>query len=331
MKIFTILIFTFLTVSCTSHMFVNPYNEQAKEKTFGDVIKLHNDEERSDWEGTEHKVPVVKPDLELIMSDWGDPRVTWIGQSSFLIQAEGRNILTDPVFADRASPVSFAGPKRVYPPGILEQDLPRIDIVLISHNHYDHLDKNFVKSMKNNTFWVVPTGVKEFIADCGVENDSIAELGWNEEVIHKGMKITSTPVQHFSGRSLWDRNETLWCGYAVKLEGFSFWYAGDTGYNEVQFKDIGQKHGPFDLALIPIGAYKPRWFMKDMHTNPEESVIIHKEINSVFSIGGHWGTFQLSSEAIDEPLKDLKAAKVIHNIPEGEFITLSIGETVIIK
>lgn len=345
MKLILILIFSMLTISCTGPAFmngrtgahygdgkfINPYLDNAKEKSFGDVIKMHNDEERRDWEGTEHKVPLKQPDLELINSESPDPRITWIGHSSFLVQAGGKNILIDPVFAKRASPVSFAGPKRTHPPGLAEKDLPRIDLVLISHNHYDHLDKAFVKSMKNNTFWIVPLGLKEFLTGQGVNNDSIAELDWYEEFIYKGIKVTSTPAQHFSARSLWDRNETLWCGYSAEVEEFKFWYAGDTGYNDIQFKEIGQKHGPFDLAIIPIGAYKPRWFMKDMHTNPEEAVIIHKEVESKFSIACHWGTFQLSSEAIDEPVADLQTAMIVHNIPENEFITLAIGETLRIK
>lgn len=311
--------------------FINPYLDPSKEKKFSDVIRMSRDKDRRDWGGTEHKVPVTKPDLELIHSESTAPRITWIGHASFLVQAGGKNILIDPVFAERASPVSFAGPKRAQPPGLAQKDLPPIDLVLISHNHYDHLDKDFVKNMRNKTFWIVPIGLKDFLEDSGVTEENIAELDWNEDFIYKGLKITSTPAQHFSSRSLWDRNETLWCGYSAEISDFKFWYAGDTGYNDVQFKDIGQNYGPFDLAIIPIGAYKPQWFMKDMHTNPEEAVIIHKEVASKFSIACHWGTFQLSSEAIDEPVIDLKTAKIVQNIPENEFITLAIGETFRIK
>lgn len=310
--------------------FVNPYLKE--DRSFWDVIKMrYFDEEWISWDDQENKVPVQKPDFNLINSYITQPKVTWIGHSTFLIQINKINILTDPVFSEIISPVSFIGPKRVHPPGIALKDLPAIDYVLISHNHYDHLNVDFVKWMGNKTIWIVPLGLKEFLLDFEIKSQNIVELDWYENFHNQTISITATPAQHFSGRWLNDRNETLWCSFAVKISNFTFWFGGDTGYNDIQFKEIGNKYGAFDFALIPIGANRPRWFMKAVHVNPEEAVIIHREIKSKYSIGMHWGTFRQSAEAIDEPVLELRKAITKHNLKENEFVTLKIGETKIIN
>lgn len=311
--------------------FKNPYIAHF-DKGFFDVIKMHFfDDERIEWDGKENRVPLQIADSSMINTVTNSVKITWIGNSSFLFQKDSINILTDPVFYDKASPVSFAGPERVHPPGIKKEHLPKIDLVLISHDHYDHLDKYFVKWMNNRTQWVIPLGLKEFFTDLDILPENIIELDWYEANELNGIKITATPTQHFSGRKPWGRNKSLWCSYAVEINEYIFWFGGDTGYNDVQFKEIGEKFSGFDLALIPIGAYKPRWFMKDMHVNPEEAVFIHKELRSKLSIAGHWGTFKLSAEDIDEPIQDLEKAKTKHSIKDNEFIYLGIGETKVIK
>ncbi|MBN2789504.1 MAG: MBL fold metallo-hydrolase [Candidatus Delongbacteria bacterium] len=311
--------------------FINPYLDHKIEKGITDVFKMHFDDERIEWEGNYDKVPFNVADSSVINIPDSNLKVTWIGNSSFLVQKNGINILTDPVFSHRASPVSFAGPERVHPPGINKEHLPAIDIVLISHDHYDHLDINFVKWINNRTKWIVPLGLKAFFLDLDIFDENIIELDWYGNYESENINVTATPTQHFSGRKPWGRNKTLWCSYAVIIDDIMFWFGGDTGYNDVQFREIGEKFKSFDLALIPIGAYKPRWFMKDMHVNPEEAVLIHKEINSKFSIAGHWGTFKLSSEGIDEPVRDLKSAKIRHGLVDEEFIHIGIGETKTLK
>lgn len=310
--------------------FRNPFLLDSK--GFLDVIRMrYFDEDWTEWEGNESKVPFQEVDMELINTSDSLAKITWIGHTTFLIQKDGINFLTDPVFYDVASPVSFVGPERVHKPAISMQNLPKIDFVLVSHHHYDHLDVNFVKFMKNKTIWIVPLGLKEFLMDYDIDPKKIIELDWYDVFKMNELKITATPAQHFSGRGLFDRNKTLWASFAVEMNDFKFWFGGDTGYNTIQFNEIGNKFEYFDLAIIPIGAYKPRWFMKAMHVNPEEAVILHKEVKSKFSVASHWGTFRLSGEGIDEPVTDLEKAKQKYNLKEDEFLALAIGMTKIIK
>ncbi len=272
---------------------------------------------------------VVKNDPKFLQENKRIATVTWIGHSTLLIQKNGLNILTDPHLTLRASPFSFAGPKRYTRPGLSIEDLPRIDLILISHNHYDHLDKLTIKKIYTRQSdkppkFFVPLKLKEWFLRLGIKN--VLELDWHSSSKFNDWLIHAVPVQHWSSRTPFDRNKTLWNGWVMETDGFRFFFAGDTGYSK-DFKNLGQKFGHFDLAAIPIGAYNPRWFMKAAHVNPEEAVLIHKDINARYSVGIHWGTFELTDEPFNEPPKRLRSALVNMGIPEEKFFTMKHGET----
>jgi N-acyl-phosphatidylethanolamine-hydrolysing phospholipase D len=233
---------------------------------------------------------------------------TWLGHSTVLLQVGGLNIITDPVFSERAFPVQFMGPRRVMPPPIALDELPPLDVVLLSHSHYDHLDKRTVKWLarhRSEAIWVTPLKLGAYLRGWGVQH--VVELDWWETGDVHGVTVTPTPARHFSARRLGDRNSTLWSGYALRVAGRRIYFAGDTAYHP-EFGTIGDRHGPFDLALIPIGAYDPRWFMRVVHVNPEEAVqayedvrTAHPEAPAPLMLAIHWGTFRLTSEPMDEP------------------------------
>lgn len=273
------------------------------------------------------KIPMVPPNLSQIHHPGESAQMTWVGHSTFLLQYRGINILTDPVFSERCSPVSFAGPKRYTPPALSLTDLPKIDLVVISHNHYDHLDRSTVNFLGSQPMWAVPLKNKEWFVKEGIGEEQIIELDWWESHTLESFSVMATPAQHFSGRSLTDQSKNLWASWVIQLGDWKIWFGGDTGYNPYQFKEIGQKQGPFDLALIPIGAYDPRFFMKTVHVNPEEAVQIHEDLGSHYSIGMHWGAFILTSEPVDEPPKRLLAALKEKSIAPEKFEVFSIGET----
>jgi N-acyl-phosphatidylethanolamine-hydrolysing phospholipase D len=287
--------------------FQNLYLENSKKSLFKFLWAKYTSD-WSDWEGQEVKVTPVTLKLKQISQGvYQKPRVSWIGHSTVLIQYKNKAVLTDPIFFDRASPISFAGPKRVFKPAVSLDQLPNVDFVVISHNHYDHLDLPTVEALGDQTTWVVPLGLKAWFEEQGVSR--VVELDWWQAHVEEDVTLRLTPAQHWSKRSPWDTNTSLWGSWQIQIADFNSWFGGDTGYNDIQFKEIGQKHGPFDFAMIPIGAYEPRWFMKNMHVNPEESVKIHKDIRSAYSMGIHWSTFQLTAEQIDAPKNDL--AKVL--------------------
>jgi len=289
-------------------------------------MRYFGDEEWPDYEATAGRVPRVETSLDRINHPGVQPQVTWIGHATTLVQYQGVNVLSDPQFSERASPFTFMGPKRATPPSMQIDRLPAIDFVLISHNHYDHLDKHTVRTLGDRTTWLVPLGLKKWFADLGVNN--VIEFDWWDTHAVAGAMVTATPSQHWSGRGLTDRYESLWASWSVQIGGFKFWFAGDTGYNDRIFTGIGERCGPFDFALIPVGGYDPRWFMKDMHVNPEEAVQVHNDIHSKYSLGIHWGTFPLTAEPVDEPPQRLQeAARVLR---ESTFVTYPLGQTGII-
>ncbi len=282
--------------------------------------------------------PQVPADLAAIHANAGrgpalGPAITWIGHASMLIQASGLNILTDPTFGERASPLSFFGPRRAQAPGVALDDLPPIDVVLISHNHYDHLDEASMRALdaraQGRTLFLVPLGLKPWLAGVGVRN--VIELDWWQQHALDGVAFHLTPVQHWSGRGLTDRNKTLWGGWAVFGPDLHWYFSGDSGYSP-DFRDtrrhFAQHHRDgFDLALIAIGAYAPRWFMKEQHVNPAEAVQIHLDLGARRSVGVHWGTFNLTDESLDQPPRDLALALAQESIPPDEFFLMKIGET----
>ncbi len=252
--------------------------------------------------------------------------LTFINHATFLIQIPGLNILTDPVWSRRASPFSWLGPKRVREPGIRLEQLPPIDLILLSHNHYDHLDVRTLKTLNQKFSPKVLTalGDKALVQSLGFSD--VQEMDWWEEVnIDPETRIIFTPAQHFSGRGLWDRYRSLWGSYFIQQGDRSVYYGADSGYAS-HFKDIHSRLGAPDIALLGIGAYSPNWFMKPIHMNPAEAVRAHLDLGAHKSIGMHFGTFQLSSEGIDHPVRDLKEALEQEGITSDHFIVLEEGE-----
>jgi N-acyl-phosphatidylethanolamine-hydrolysing phospholipase D len=283
--------------------------------------------------------PQVAPDLAFIASNASagaqmQPAVTWIGHATVLAQLGGINLLTDPIFSERASPVSFAGPKRTHPPGLSLAQLPRIDLVVISHNHYDHCDAPSLQALHAQPggppLFLVPMGLKAWMSEIGVSN--VVEMDWWQSHRLGGVEVVMTPVQHWSGRSLTDRLDTLWGGWAVLAADAHLFFAGDTGYSP-DFQDISRRLAPrqgaagFDIALIPVGAYAPRWFMKEQHVDADEAVQMHKDLRAVRSLGIHWGTFELTDEALDEPPRALARALDKAGVKADHFFLLALGQT----
>ncbi|RZI78957.1 MAG: MBL fold metallo-hydrolase [Rubrivivax sp.] len=293
-------------------------------------------------------IRVVAPDLAFIQANASaglamQPAVTWVGHITVLVQIGGLNILTDPVFSERCAPVQWAGPKRHTPPGLRLDQLPHIDVVLLSHNHYDHLDVASVKALAKQAggspLFITALGLQPWFARQGIEH--VVELDWWDQhqlpatSRNAAMRVVMTPSQHWSARTATDAMETLWGGFAVLSPDCHLFFAGDTAYSQ-DFVDI-QRHfarhqtpelgGGFDMALLPIGAYEPRWFMKDQHCNPEESVRIFQDLQAKRALGVHWGTFQLTDEALDEPPRALKKALHATQLGEQDFFVMAIGET----
>ncbi|HEX2547216.1 MAG TPA: MBL fold metallo-hydrolase, partial [Ramlibacter sp.] len=263
------------------------------------------------------------------------PSATWIGHATVLVQSGGLNILTDPIFSERASPVTFVGPKRAQPPGIALDDLPPIDVVLVSHNHYDHLDRFSVVRLhersQGGTLFLVPLGLGPLLMQWGVRN--VVELDWWDVHRQAGVEFHMVPVQHWSARGLGDRNETLWGGWAVFAPDLRWYFSGDAGYSRY-FADTRERLSPhakdgvlFDLALLAVGAYEPRWFMKEQHMNPPEALRAHKDLAARRSLGIHWGTFELTDEPLDQPPRDLAAARQAEAVGEQAFFLLPVGGT----
>lgn len=281
-----------------------------------------------------YNFPMATPEIAWLQANKSVTSVTWISHATALLQINGMNVITDPIFSERASPFSFIGPKRKVPLNIAPEQLPHIDVVVISHNHYDHLDQASVEKLNAQAggppLFLVPLGVKEWMAGVGITN--VREMDWWDKTSAGKLDISFVPVRHWSARSLTDRSETLWGGWVIKTaEGaphpFSVFFAGDTGYSK-DFQDIGRKFGSFDFALIPIGAYAPRWFMQGQHVDPEQAVQIHKDVHAKRSIGIHWGTFELADEPLDEPPQLLAEAVKKAGLPAQEFTVLKHGETI---
>jgi N-acyl-phosphatidylethanolamine-hydrolysing phospholipase D len=263
----------------------------------------------------------------------GNPSVTWIGHATVLLRVGGLNVLTDPQFSERASPLAFAGPKRVVPPVPALHELPRIDVVVVSHNHYDHLDLASVAKLAEqpggSPRFFVPLGLKRWFARRGIDN--VEELDWWESRRIEGIEFHFVPVQHWSKRTLTDENQTLWGGWVVRHPELSFFFAGDTGYSK-DFADIRRRFGGFDLAAIPIGAYEPRWFMKIMHLDPAEAVQVHKDLNARQSLAIHWGTFDgLTDESLYEPPQRLADERRKAGLAERDFLVLKHGQTLALE
>ena len=246
-------------------------------------------------------------------------RVTVVNHSTVLLQQRGANILTDPIWSERASPVAWAGPRRRRVPGVRFEDLPEIDVVLLSHNHYDHLDLATLQRLaeRGKPEFVTPLGVGQLLRSRGI--GPVHELDWGESAAVGGTTVHSVEAQHFAARGLFDRNRTLWCGYWIEAAGRTVYFAGDTAFGD-HFTRIREHFGAPRLALLPIGAYEPRWFMSPVHMGPEGAVRAHEMLGARTSIAIHHGTFQLGDEGIDTPKKVLRACA-----PGDSFLVLENG------
>lgn len=313
----------------TATGFRNLHIDDANKSVFRYLaMKLFGDTKWADHAARSTEVPIKHLNVESIQSNSENLRVSWLGHSSFLIQWKGVNIITDPVFADRASPLSFVGPLRYIPHVIDYKNLPPIDYVIISHNHYDHLDTAAVHLLGNSPIYLVPLRLKPWFLENGIRSDRIKELDWWDTAKFADAGFRALPSQHWSARGLFDRRKTLWASWRINLKGVSIWFAGDTGYNDKQFKEIGEKLGPVDLALIPIGGYLPRSFMRFYHVDPHEALKIHKDIKAKQSIGMHWGTFPLTAEGPADPIIELSKQRKKLNIAQTAFISMAVGETI---
>ncbi len=287
-----------------------------------------------DWQGYDpqrDQVPTTQPDPLAAGAVSTEAVVTWIGHSTVLLQHQGINVLTDPIFTKRASPLAFAGPARITPAALTIAQLPPIHAVVISHDHYDHLDAATIKALGNGPSYFIPLGMSRWFERRGIAREQLVELDWwqsRELQTDQGtLTITATPSQHFSGRGLTDRNKTLWASWHIQWPSFSAWFGGDTGYNEVQFRQIGERFGRIDLGIVPIGAYAPRWFMSAVHVDPAEAIKIHQDIRARRSFGIHWGAFLLSGEGVMTPPAELAAAREQAELAPDAFVTLAVGET----
>jgi N-acyl-phosphatidylethanolamine-hydrolysing phospholipase D len=273
------------------------------------------------------RFPLQEPDPAVFCEPGHVPRLIWIGHASCLFQYRGWNLLTDPVFSDRCSPVSFLGPKRGTPPALTVDQLPAIHRVLISHNHYDHLDRETVHALDRRfgagLCWYVPLGLGPWFRRLGIRN--IVEMDWWQSDGRNEPETFCVPAQHFSGRGAGDGNRSLWCGWRVQFPDFSLYFAGDTGYAPI-FGEMAEAFGPVDLALIPIGAYEPRWFMWPVHVSPGEAVQMHRDLHARQSVAIHWGTFALTDEPLDEPPRRLQQELASRKISPSQFRIPEHGE-----
>jgi Predicted Zn-dependent hydrolases of the beta-lactamase fold len=303
--------------------FFNPRHEN---RTWLDVLRWRRTSRPTPWPAHVPLTPQPPPP----QPHHDDCVFTAIGHATFLVQTTRATFLTDPHFSEICGPLNRFGPRRVQPPGLPLAQLPPIDIILLSHDHYDHCDLPTLRALArtHDPVVITPLANAPLVRRAGIRR--IAELDWwqsHSPDRHADVTITLTPARHWSNRLSGTRNARLWGGFFVRVASRSWWFAGDTGYDSTLFHDIRRRLGPPDVALIPIGAYEPRWFMAAQHCNPAEAVQIHRDIAARQSIGMHWGTWQLTDEGRDEPLRALAAARDAAGIPPPTFRTLEPGES----
>ena len=301
-------------------------NRDPMDKSAADLIKLAwgSVTTASDWPAWVETVPQSVP----VTRVYQGISVTFINHATFLIQVGGINILTDPIYSERASPLGWAGPKRVHAPGIEMEELPPIDLILISHNHYDHLDAATLQQITQRQEQppLILAGLGNGLLFDKLDLPVHMDMDWQDRVQVGDVEVVFTECRHRSGRGLGDQMKTLWGAFVLKTPAGNIYFAGDTGYGP-HFSEAGEQYGPFRLALLPIGAYEPRWFMADVHLDPEEAVQAHLDLRSEHSIGMHFGTFQLTYEGIDDPVVDLSVALEQYGISPSVFDVLEVGQT----
>lgn len=300
------------------------HNETPFPHEFTDLLGYLFRQERIEWsrDQTLPERPLPVPDVAN-----GQLRLTWVNHATVLIQADGLNLLTDPIWSERASPVGFAGPERHHPAGIALEDLPPIDVVMISHSHYDHMDFPTIKRLHqvHDPLFVVPLGNAALLAPLGITR--LVELDWWESVrLSNGCTLSAAQVQHWSNRRVLpsDRNLSLWAGFVLDTRAGPVYFGGDSGYNS-HYRAAFDRFGPMRAALLPIGAYLPRWFMAYQHTGPQDAIRAHHDLQSAFSLGIHWGTFKLAPERRFQPAETLAAAVAESAMAPDEFRVPELG------
>jgi len=317
LKFLIVLLFTSLQITAE----YKNSNGVALEKSINDMVR---------WMRSEQEPIITKIEIS---SEWksidlynNDNYAIWIGHSTFLIKKEGLTILTDPIFSDRASPFGFIGPKRLMPPAISISELPKIDVITISHNHYDHLDISSLRNLSKlypETLFFIPAGDKRLLEKNNIKN--VHEFKWWNSFKLKDFEFTFTPVKHWSKRGLFDRNKSLWGGWFIQHDDYSIYHAGDTGYSN-DFIETKLRLGAPKYAFIPIGAYDPEWFMSDSHVNPEEAVQIMLDLEAEKGFGMHWATFTLTDEDTIEPKVRLENATT--KLGNLDFVSLVPGDVI---
>lgn len=330
----------------TAHGFRNNYIESVT-RGVGDLLRWQRARRRLHLPPPPTvPVPVQPADLEFVWRNARagpamQPAVTWLGHATALVQAGGINVLTDPIFSQRASPVQFAGPQRAQAPGIALAALPHIDVVVISHNHYDHLDRGSIRALaaqrSGAPLFLAPLGLKAWLEREGA--GSVVELDWWQHhdfgAATGAVEFHLTPAQHWSSRTLTDRNRTLWGAWAVLSGDFHWYFSGDTGYSQdfadtrVHFaaRQTAAAGGGFDAALIAVGACLPRWFMQPQHVDVPEAVQLHLDLGAKHSIGVHWGTFALADDPLDHAIHELPRARALKGVADADFVLLPVGAT----
>jgi N-acyl-phosphatidylethanolamine-hydrolysing phospholipase D len=320
------------------HRYRNPWPDGNSEHGRTAALRWALDRRRSGSAQVTGAFPTVNPAFATPRAAPGALTATWVGHATTLLQLGPLNVLTDPMWSDRASPLSFAGPKRVTPPAVTLEALPPVDLVLMSHDHYDHLDRRTIARLVRHSpdvRWAAPVGVGRRLRKFGAT--AIGEHGWwdRETASDLGFSVACTPARHFSGRMPWGRNRTLWCGWVLRAHGRAIYFAGDTALHP-DFGEIARRFGPFDLVLMPIGAYEPQWLMQPVHMNPDEAVEAYGQIASAHRTKDapppamlpiHWGTFKLSDEPFDEPPARLQAAWSREGRDPNALWLLQHGET----
>jgi L-ascorbate metabolism protein UlaG (beta-lactamase superfamily) len=297
------------------------HNPEQEVRGFGDFLKWMRTRRRGQWRDFENAPPGPAPPRRVV-----DLRITFVNHATLLLQTGDVNVLTDPVWSDRVSPVAWAGPRRHRPPGIRFEDLPQIDLVLLSHNHYDHLDLPTLGRLeqRDRPSFFCGLRVGHLLRRNGFRD--VTELDWWDTVpARRNLSVASVPVQHFSGRGLFDRNQTLWTGYVLSSAAGNVFFAGDTGYGP-HFAEIRNRLGRIRLALLPIGAYKPVWFMGPVHMSPQEALQAHRDLASETSLGMHYGTFELADDGQDEPRREIERLLDEAPGPKPRFWLLENGE-----
>lgn len=310
---------------CDGRRFFNPRRHE--DRTWFDVLRWKRAAQPGPWPA---RVPSAARSTPPALAG-ARLAATWIGHATFLLQTRAGTVLTDPVFSDRVGPFNRLGPVRVRPPGVAFDDLPAIDVVLLSHDHYDHCDHPSLQKLwrRHAPLAVTPLGNAPLLRAAGFPPDRIVSLDWwRSHTTPAGLAVTATPARHWSNRLSGPRNGRLWSGFHLRTPDTSVFFAGDTAYDDEMFTGIRQNLGAPDLALLPIGAYLPRWFMKEQHCDPAEAVQIHRELGARTSIGMHWGTFPLTDDGYEDPPRELAAALAAAGLPGSAFLACAPGETV---